>query len=82
MFELLHGYIETWGTGGSSFRNLYRQFLEELLNHPEIKKGPKSWNSKDFEIINECIPIISKSAHNWTVIAETLKDAADEFKDD
>ena len=80
MFELLHGYIETWGTGGSSFRNLYKQFLEELLNHPEIKEGPKAWNVKDFRIVEESIPIISKSALNWALIANTLKDAAEEFK--
>jgi len=82
MFELLYGYIETWGTGGSSFRNLYRKFLEELLIHPEIKEGPKAWNNEDFRIIEECIPIISKSAHNWTVIADTLKESAEEYKDD
>ena len=81
MFELLHGYIETWGTGGSSFRNLYRRFLEELLNHPEINEGPKAWNSEDFKIVKECIPIISKSAHNWSAIANTLKNAAEEYKD-
>ncbi len=81
MFELLYGYIETWGTGGSSFRNLYRKFLEELLIHPEIKEGPKAWNNEDFKTVKECIPIISKSAHNWTVIADTLKDAAEEHKD-
>ena len=82
MFELLHGYIETWGTGGSSFRNLYRQFLEELLSHPEIKEGPKAWNNEDIKIVKECIPIISKSALNWTIIADTLKDAAEEHKDE
>jgi len=82
MFELLHGYIETWGTGGSSFRNLYRKFLEELIDHPEIKDGPKAWNSEDFKIVKECIPIISKSAHNWTIIADTLKDVAEEHKDE
>jgi hypothetical protein len=82
MFELLHGYIETWGTGGSSFRNLYRQFLEELINHPEIKEGPKAWNSEDFRIVKECISIISKSAHNWKIIADTLKDASEKYKDD
>ena len=82
MFELLHGYIETWGTGGSSFRNLYRNFLEELLDHPEIKEGPKAWKSEDFRIIEECIPIISKSAHNWTAIADTLKESAEEYKDE
>ena len=82
MFELLHGYIETWGTGGASFRNLYSQFLEELLSHPEVREGPKAWNSEDFKIIEECIPIISKSAHNWSAIANTLKDAAKEHKDE
>jgi len=82
MFDLFYGYIETWGTGGSNFRNLYRQFLEELINHPEIKEGPKAWNSEDFRIVKECIPIISKSAHNWTIIADTLKDASEKYKDD
>jgi hypothetical protein len=82
MFELLHGYIETWGTGGSSFRNLYKNFLEELLDHPEVKVGPKAWNSEDFKIIEECIPVISKSVHYWSVIASTLKDAAEDYKDE
>lgn len=82
MFELLHGYIETWGTGGASFRNIYRDFLEELLEHPEIKQGPKAWNNEDFKIIEECIPIISKSASNWTTIADTLKESAEEHKDE
>ncbi|MFX1309967.1 MAG: BtrH N-terminal domain-containing protein [Promethearchaeota archaeon] len=82
MFELIHGYIETWGTGGASFRNLYKSFLEEILTNPELKKGPKAWNNEEFKIIEECIPIIGESANNWTLIAETLKNAADEYKDD
>jgi len=82
MFELLYGYIETWGTGGASFRNLYRKFLEELLTHPEIKKGPKAWNSEDFRLVEECLPLISKSARKWTIIANTLKDASEKYKDD
>ncbi|MFX0153182.1 MAG: BtrH N-terminal domain-containing protein [Candidatus Hodarchaeota archaeon] len=82
MFELMHGYIETWGTGGGSFRKLYKEFLEELLSHPELKEGPRAWNSYEFGIIEECIPIISDSAQNWTLIAETLKNAGDEYKDD
>lgn len=82
MFELLHGYIETWGTGGASFRNLYRNFLEELLEHPEIKQGPKAWNNEDFKIIEESIPTITKSARNWTRIADTLKESAEEHKDE
>ncbi|MFX0012763.1 MAG: DUF4872 domain-containing protein, partial [Candidatus Hermodarchaeota archaeon] len=82
MFELLHGYIETWGTGGASFRNLYAQFLEELLSHPEIREGPKAWSKEDFKIIEVSLPIIKDSAKYWTLIAETLKKAADEHKND
>jgi hypothetical protein len=82
MFELTHGYIETWGTGGGLFRNLYKEFLEELLGHPELREGPRAWNSDEFEILEECIPIINDSAQNWTLIAETLKNAGDKFRDD
>ena len=82
MFDLTHGYIETWGTGGGSFRKLYKEFLEELLVHPELKEGPRAWNSNEIGILEECIPIISDSAQNWTLIAETLKIAGDEYKED
>jgi len=76
MFELLHGYIETWGTGGASFRNLYSQFLEELLSHPDFREGPKAWNVNDFKIVEDSIPIMNESAKYWTIIAETLQKAA------
>lgn len=82
MFELIYGYIETWGTGGALFRKLYKRFLEELLTHPELKEGPQAWNVKEFSILEECIPIIDDSALNWTLIAETLKNASDLHKDD
>jgi hypothetical protein len=82
MFELLHGYIETWGTGGGSFRYLYARFLEELVNHPEMRKGPKVWSDGDFKILEKCIPLIRESARTWTTIAETLKQAVDDHKDD
>ncbi|MFX1426444.1 MAG: BtrH N-terminal domain-containing protein [Promethearchaeota archaeon] len=82
MFELLHGYIETWGTGGASFRNLYKNFLEELLIHQELKEGLRAWNSEEFKILENSIPIIKDSAKRWTLIAETLKNTADEYKDD
>jgi hypothetical protein len=82
MFELLYGYIETWGTGGASFRNLYSQFLEELLIHPKLREGPRAWNTADFKIIEESLPIINDSAKNWTLIAEGLQKAADLYKND
>ncbi len=80
MFELIHGYIETWGTGGASFRNLYSQFLEELLSHPEMREGSKAWSNDDFKIVEDSIPIINESAKYWTIIAETLHEVVEEHK--
>ncbi|MHA2186227.1 MAG: BtrH N-terminal domain-containing protein [Promethearchaeota archaeon] len=82
MFELMYGYIETWGTGGASFRNLYKSFLKELLTHPELEEGSKAWTKDEFKMIEDSIPLIEDSAKNWTSIAETLNHAAVEFKDD
>jgi hypothetical protein len=82
MFELLHGYIETWGTGGAAFRNLYMQFLQELLSHKELRESPKAWNNMEFKILEDSLPLISKSAKNWTAFAEILKQSADDYKDE
>ena len=82
MFELIYGYIETWGTGGASFRNLYKSFLEELLEDPNIWEGPRAWHLEEGKILEDCIPIIGESAQNWTLIAKTLNNAVDEYKDD
>ena len=82
MFELIHGYIETWGTGGAAFRKLYRKFLEELLTNPKLKEGPKAWKNEDFKVLEECIPLIDDCVHSWTLIAESLKNAAEEYKDE
>ncbi|MFX1453946.1 MAG: BtrH N-terminal domain-containing protein [Promethearchaeota archaeon] len=81
MFELVHGYIESWGTGGASFRKLYKGFLEELLIHPELKKGSKAWTTNEFKILEDCIPIIEDSIKNWTSLAEMLNNAAIKYKD-
>lgn len=75
MFELIHGYIETWGTGGAIFRNLYKKFLEELLTFPLLREGSKAWSEDEFKVLQDCIPLISDSAKSWTLIAETLKNA-------
>jgi hypothetical protein len=82
MFELVYGYIETWGTGGGSFRRLYKDFLIELQKHSELREGPKAWNSDEFGILEEGIPLITDSAENWTLFAKILKNAADEYKDE
>ena len=82
MFELIYGYIETWGTGGGSFRYLYKDFLEELIEHPELKEGPRAWNVDEFETLKESSSLIAESANNWTLIAKTLKNAVDEYNED
>ncbi len=82
MFELLYGYIETWGTGGAAFRTLYMQFLQELLTHKELREGSKAWNNMEFKILEDSLPLISDSAKNWTMFAETLKRSADDYKDE
>ena len=82
MFKLIYGYIETWGTGGGSFRKLYKDFLEELLGLPELKEGPRAWKSEEFEILKDCVSIIADSARDWSLIAETLKSAVDEYNED
>jgi len=81
MFELMHGYIETWGTGGALFRNLYRRFIEELSNLPELKEGARAWNSEEFSIIEETVPILRDSAKEWSHFAEILKISVDKYKD-
>jgi hypothetical protein len=82
MFELAFGMIQTWGTGGGAFRNLYKEYLEELLDHPELREGSKAWTINEFKILEECIPVINDSAQNWTLLAQTLNNAANEHKDD
>ena len=81
-FQFIHGYIESWGTGGACFRNLYIGFLEEILTNEELKNGPRAWTAEEFKIIEDCLPIIEDSAKNFTLIADTLNDAAEEYKDD
>jgi hypothetical protein len=82
MFELIYGYIETWGTGGGSFRRLYKDFLVELNQHSELREGSRAWSPDEFSILEECVPLIGDSADKWTHIAEILKKSVDEYKDD
>ena len=82
MFEFIHGYIETWGTGGGAFRKLYWQFLKEIRDDPKIWEGTKAWKNEESEILEDCIQILEGDAGDWTLIAETLKNAADEYKDE
>ncbi len=82
MFGLLNGYIEEWGTGGSCFRKLYLEFLNELLTHPQLRDGPRAWSESDFNILKEVIPIMDQVVYDWNLVAITLKKAANEYKND
>ncbi|MFW9951750.1 MAG: BtrH N-terminal domain-containing protein [Candidatus Thorarchaeota archaeon] len=80
MFELLQGYIEKWGTGGSCFRKLYLEFLKELLIHPQLQEGSRAWSESDFKTLEEVIPILERVVYDWKLVATTLKKATDEHK--
>ncbi|MBY9005335.1 MAG: DUF4872 domain-containing protein [Candidatus Lokiarchaeota archaeon] len=81
-FELVHGYIETWGTGGGAFRKLYTTFLEEVLVHPEVKNGPRAWEIEELKIVEDVIPMVKDSANKWSKFAYILKKAVDEHDED
>ena len=82
MFEFIYGYIETWGTGGAIFRTLYKEFLEQLLEHTELREGPKAWHNNDFDNLKESINIIIDSVKNWKLFSDTLKNSIKDHKDE
>lgn len=81
MFELVYGYIEDWGTGGSCFRKIYLDFLKELQDHPDLKAGPRAWNQGDYDHLAEAVPIMETVVNDWKNIADAFKSAADEYKE-
>ncbi|HUX98987.1 MAG TPA: BtrH N-terminal domain-containing protein [Candidatus Deferrimicrobium sp.] len=80
--QLLYGYIEEFGTGGALFRNLFGDFLEEILTYPEITGGTRPWKSEELDLVRNQLPLIRQSAQNWTQFALELKRAADIGKED
>jgi hypothetical protein len=77
-FDLIHAYIEEWGTGGALFRNLYKEFLEEIVEDENILEGPHAWTKSEINIIKENLPILAESAHMWTEFAKILKNSVKE----
>lgn len=57
-----YGSIETNGTGGSAFRKLFYQYLEDTAQ----KSGNK--------IIKQASALCKKSAESWTILAQNMKD--------
>jgi len=73
--ELLYGYMEEYGTGGALFRNLFGDFLEELIHHPDVVGGPRPWDNTEVKLIQDQLVLIRKAAQNWTNFAIELKRA-------
>lgn len=73
MFEFFYGSIETNGTGGSGFRNFYRDYLLEtgkLLNSQEIIDTAKS---------------VDDACKGWLIVANEFKEIAgviDNYRND
>ncbi len=78
--ETLHGYIEEYGTGGASFRKLYRSFLLELCDHPEVtgSSAPKAWTRDDVTLVQGVIPTLDKDIAAWSDVAGQFNQAVTE----
>ena len=77
--EMIYGYIEEFGTGGAIFRNLYTEFLEEVLTLSEIREGKRPWKDDEIELLKRSIPLLKESAMNWTDFSTQIKDKLDSF---
>ena len=73
--EMMYGLIEEWGTGGAIFRNLYTNFLKELVNHPEIKMGPHSWKEEELFYLADAGDHLTKSASLWSKFSSYINQA-------
>lgn len=82
ILELLYGYIEEFGTGGALFRNLFGDFLEQIITHPEITGGARAWRSDELELVEEQEQLVRQSAQRWTRFAQALKKAVEEGKEE
>jgi len=79
--QSMYGYIEEYGTGGSLFRKLYLQFLEEVIQWPELRQGKTAWTDNEIKSINDAIPIERQLVDLWHNFAQTLKNAVNKDKD-
>ncbi|MFX0122969.1 MAG: BtrH N-terminal domain-containing protein [Candidatus Hodarchaeota archaeon] len=80
--EMLYGLIEEMGTGGAIFRNLYSNYLKELLNHPEIREGTYAWKEEELFYLEDAMESISESAVLWTKFSSHIKKALEKGKED
>ncbi|MFX0203551.1 MAG: BtrH N-terminal domain-containing protein [Candidatus Hodarchaeota archaeon] len=79
--EMMYGLIEEWGTGGSIFRNLYSNFLKELLNHSDINDGSYAWKEEELFYLEDAHEQITKSAILWSKFSNQIKKALETDKE-
>ncbi len=79
--QMLHAYIEEYGTGGAIFRKLYRSFLLELCTLPEVTGSsvPQAWTRDDVQLVNGVIPILDQDITAWSDFAGQVKRAVAEW---
>ncbi len=78
--EMMYGLIETMGTGGAIFRNIYSNFLKELLDHPDINEESQAWNEEELFYLEGAYEKISKSAELWSKFSSKIKKGFDKDK--
>lgn len=74
-FESMYGFIEEYGTGGSNFRNLFADFLQEIPQY--AKEGPRAWSQEEIEIVENQLLNAKQSAALWSEFSGALKEAMD-----
>lgn len=81
-FEMIYGLIEEMGTGGAIFRNLYSNFLKELLHHPELNEGIHAWKEEELFYLEDAYENLAKSAKLWNMFSGQIKQVLDNNKED
>ncbi len=70
-----YGYIEEYGTGGALFRTMYHDFLQELIERPELHEGSHAWSGEDIQLLKSKLPSLRQSAKGWSEFALSIKEA-------
>lgn len=69
----IHDYVEAYGTGGALFRAIYAEFLEELLDLPAVREGPRAWTPADRAVVSRDLPVLREAASFWTEFAHVAR---------
>ncbi|MBN2152416.1 MAG: DUF4872 domain-containing protein [Candidatus Lokiarchaeota archaeon] len=73
--QMLHGFIEEYGTGGGLFRNMYADFLDELLGHEDVTRGQMAWPQAEIDLMTSARDGIRAAGGKWSELAGLIKSA-------